>query len=89
MARQLLTSSRPVESATQAHIHYYEATQPSNSDLAHALNVAGTDPANNRFITNSWGEAENSNGRNTMEPVLMANTATGHDYLFSSGDNGS
>ena len=75
--------------ATGANIRYYEATQPNNSNLAHALNVAGTDSANNRFITNSWGEPDNSSGRTTMEPVLMANTATGHDYLFSSGDNGS
>jgi kumamolisin len=75
--------------ATGANIRYYEATLPNNSNLANALNVAGTDAANNRFITNSWGEPDSSNGRNTMEPVLLANSATGHDYLFSSGDNGS
>jgi kumamolisin len=75
--------------ATQAHIRYYEATQPNNSNLAHALNVAGTDAANNRVISNSWGEPDNTSARNTMEPVLMANTATGHDFLVSSGDNGS
>ncbi len=75
--------------ATGAHIRYYEAMQPNNSNLAHALNVAGTDPSNNRFITNSWGEPDNSSGRAAMEPILMANSATGHDYLFSSGDNGS
>ena len=75
--------------ATQAHIHYYEATLPQNANLAHALNVAGTDPANNRFITNSWGEPENADAHNAMDPIFMANSATGHDYLFSSGDNGS
>ena len=75
--------------AYQAQIRYYEAAQPSNASLANALNAAGTDPVFNRFISNSWGGPESVNGHSTIDPVLAANTATGHDYLFSSGDNGS
>ncbi len=75
--------------ATGAVIRYYEATQPSYADMANALNRAGTDAANNRFITNSWGGPESPSGFNATNGVLQANTATGHDYLFSSGDNGS
>ncbi len=75
--------------ATQAHIRYYEASQAQFSNLAHALNVAGTDSSNNRFISNSWGAPESTSAHNSLESVLVANTATGHDYVFSSGDNGS
>ena len=71
------------------NLRYYEATQAQFSNMANALNMAGTDPANNRFITNSWGGPELTSARNVTEPVVQANTATGHDYLFSSGDDGS
>ena len=75
--------------AAGMNIRYYEATQAQFSNMANALNMAGTDPANNRFITNSWGGPESTSARNVTEPVVQANTATGHDYLFSSGDDGS
>lgn len=75
--------------ATHANIRYYEALQPTYADMANALNIAGTDAVFNRFISNSWGGAETSSGYNTTNPVLQANAATGHDYIFSSGDDGS
>jgi kumamolisin len=75
--------------AAGMNIRYYEATEAQFSNMANALNIAGTDAANNRFITNSWGGPESTSARNVTEPVVQANTATGHDYLFSSGDDGS
>ncbi len=81
--------------AYQAQIRYYEAPTDSAGNpttlasLTDALNQAGTDPANNRQISSSWGGDEDQDLINAFEPVFRANTATGHDYLFSSGDNGS
>jgi kumamolisin len=74
--------------APAAHIRYYEATSGQDANLAHALDVAGSDPTN-RVISNSWGEPENADSRNTFEPVLATHSASGHTYFFSSGDNGS
>lgn len=69
-------------------VHYFEVTQPNNGNLAVALNAAGTDPTI-QIISNSWGGPETSNGVTTLDPVLQSNSATGHVYVFSSGDNGS
>lgn len=74
--------------APQSGIRYYEASAPTFSSMANALNVAAADPSN-RFISNSWGTAESTTARNSLEPILMSNSATGHDFLFSSGDDGS
>jgi kumamolisin len=74
--------------ASQAHVNYYEAAHPQFANLAHALNVAGIDPSN-LFISNSWGAPESTTAKNAIDGVLAANTATGKDFLFSSGDDGS
>lgn len=74
--------------AAGASVSYYEAKQPQDSNLATALNQAGTNTAI-RLISNSWGAPEDSSGVNTIDPVLRSNSATGHVYLFSSGDDGS
>ncbi|HMA37394.1 MAG TPA: S-layer homology domain-containing protein [Chloroflexia bacterium] len=74
--------------APAAHIKYFDAFGPYNSYLSHALNQAGTDPAV-KLISNSWGGPESASARNTIDPILAANEATGHNYFFSSGDNGS
>jgi len=82
--------------APGATIDYYEAPtdrsgSPTEQGLEDALNRAGTD--GNQQINNSWGGCESSS---TADPftsatssIFQANEATGHDYLFSSGDNGS
>ena len=81
--------------AYQAQIRYYEAPTDANGNpttlasLTDTLNAAGTDAANNRQISNSWGGDEDSAGINAFDPVFAANAATGHTYLFSSGDSGS
>ncbi len=74
--------------APSSHIRYYEATQPQNADLATALDQAGSDPTN-LMIDNSWGGPETTGGHETTDPVLASHAATGHTYLFSSGDSGS
>ncbi len=80
--------------AYQAQIRFYQARTDRNGDpdtagLVDALNAAGTDTVANRQITNSWSGDENSEGINSFEPVLQSNSATGHNYIFSSGDAGS
>ncbi|MDQ2809914.1 MAG: S-layer homology domain-containing protein [Chloroflexota bacterium] len=81
--------------AYQAQIRYYEAPTDANgnpttlSSLTDTLNAAGTDPVNNRQISNSWGGDEDADALNAFDPVFAANAATGHTYLFSSGDSGS
>jgi kumamolisin len=84
--------------APGATIDYYEAPtdssgNPTDQGLEDALNLAGTDSNNNRQITNSWGGCE---ATSTSDPFISAtnnifqsNSATGHNYFFSSGDNGS
>lgn len=84
--------------APAATIDYYEAPtdafgNPTDQGLEDALNQAGTDANNNRQITNSWGGCEASS---TSDPftsatnnIFSSNSATGHNYFFSSGDNGS
>lgn len=74
--------------ASGAHVSYYEATAAYDANLAVALNAAGTDP-NVQLISNSWGAPETSTHKNDLDSVLASNTATGHVYLFSSGDDGS
>ena len=80
--------------AYQAQIRYYEAPtdsggNPSTASLVNALNAAGTDGVNNRQISNSWGGDESTSFINAFESMLASNAATGHTYLFSSGDSGS
>jgi subtilase family serine protease len=84
--------------APSATIDYYEAPtdslgNPTDQGLEDALNQAGTDANNNQQITNSWGGCEASS---TSDPftsatnnIFSSNSATGHNYFFSSGDNGS
>ncbi len=79
--------------APGATIAYYEAPTTAAGDytdtgLEDALNRAGMD--NNQQISNSWGACEASDDFTTIvEMILLDNSATGHNYLFSSGDNGS
>lgn len=82
--------------APGAHIDFYQATDSGFAALTDALNAAGTATDSNgapldRQISSSWGATEPSSASAVagMEQVLAANTATGHTYLFSSGDNGS
>ncbi|MGI8589274.1 MAG: protease pro-enzyme activation domain-containing protein [Chloroflexia bacterium] len=80
--------------AYQAQIRYYEARtnssgQPDLVGLTDTLNRAGTDSVFNRQISSSWGGDEDSSLTSAFEPVFSSNAATGHDYLFSSGDSGS
>ncbi len=74
--------------APAAIIHYYEASQPTDSALAVALDQAGSDP-NAPIISNSWGAAEDSTGINAFDSIFATHSASGHSYFFSSGDNGS
>lgn len=84
--------------APGATIDYYEAPtdssgNPTDQGLEDALNLAGTDANNNRQITNSWGGCEASSTSDPFtsatENIFSSNSATGHNYFFSSGDNGS
>jgi subtilase family serine protease len=82
--------------APGATIDYYQSTVGSNgyasqTGLEDALNLAGTDANNNGQITNSWDYCSSSTDpfETTTESILASNAATGHDYLFASGDNGS
>ena len=84
--------------APNATIDYYEAPtdssgNPTDQGLEDALNLAGTDANNNQQITNSWGGCE---ATSTTDPftsatntIFQTNSATGHNYFFSSGDSGS
>ena len=84
--------------APGATIDYYEApdtTQGNSTDngLDDALNMAGTDTNNNAQISDSWGGCEATSISDPFtqatEQILQSSTVTGHDYFFSSGDNGS
>lgn len=80
--------------APGATIDYYEASAPTYSSMADALNAAGTATDANgnpldRQITNSWGGCESSTAASAVDSVLASNSATGHNYFFSSGDDGS
>jgi kumamolisin len=82
--------------APSATINFYEAPTDSSGNptvqgLEDALNRAGTGA--NQQISNSWGGCERSS---TADPftsattsIFEANEATGHAYVFASGDNGS
>jgi subtilase family serine protease len=80
-----------------ATIDYYEAPtsggNPTNQGLIDSLNQAGSDSNNNLQITNSWGGCEATSTSDSFtsgaEAVFQSNSATGHNYFFSSGDNGS
>jgi subtilase family serine protease len=84
--------------APGATINYYESPTDSQNHatpqgLDDALNQAGTDANTNRQISSSWGGCEASSTSDpftsTTENILASNSVTGHDYVFSSGDNGS
>lgn len=84
--------------APGATIDYYEAPtdsqgNPTDQGLLDVLNLAGTDSNGNRLISSSWGGCEASSATDSWtqaaERIFAANSATGHNYLFSSGDNGS
>jgi kumamolisin len=84
--------------APSATIDFYEAPTDSNGNptdqgLLDALNTAGTDPLNNLQINNSWDGCEvnsvNDAWQVSAEQIFAANRATGHNYLFASGDSGS
>jgi kumamolisin len=84
--------------APGATINYYEApdTLKGNataSGLEAALNMAGTDPINNQQISNSWHRECEPTQEDAFikatEQILLSNSVTGHNYLFSSGDSGS
>ncbi len=84
--------------APAATIDYYEAPtdssgNPTDQGLEDALNLAGTDSNNNQQITNSWGGCEATSTTDPFtsatENIFSSNSATGHNYFFSAGDNGS
>ncbi|HVB22295.1 MAG TPA: S53 family peptidase [Ktedonobacteraceae bacterium] len=89
--------------APKAIIDYYEMpgdnqNGPTSTEIDDALNLAGSDPYD-ALISNSWtdGGAWTNNCEpskinsyiTTTEEILAANSMTGHDYFFASGDNGS
>lgn len=84
--------------APGATVDYYEAPtdstgNPTDQGLEDSLNLAGTDANNNRQITNSWGGCEASSASDPFtsatNSIFSSNSATGHNYFFSSGDDGS
>jgi kumamolisin len=84
--------------APNATIDYYEAPTDSSGNatgqgLLNALNNAGSDANNNEQISNSWSECEPSSTADGFasqaESIFAANSATGHNYFFATGDNGS
>lgn len=82
--------------APGATIDYYEvASGGPEQFLEDALNEAGTDSNNNLQISSSWGACEEGYGAYTSafigitSSIFSSNAATGHDYLFASGDSGS
>lgn len=83
--------------APGATIDYYEAPtdgqgNPTDQGLLDALNIAGSDTNNNRQISSSWGGCEANpidSWTSSAENIFASNSATGHNYFFSSGDNGS
>jgi subtilase family serine protease len=84
--------------APGATIDYYAAPDtalgnPTDNGLDDALNMAGTDTNNNAQISDSWGGCEATSISDPFtratEQILQYGTITGHDYFFSSGDNGS
>jgi len=84
--------------APGATIDYYEVAtdnqgNPTDAGLEDALNRAGTDAYDNMQISNSWGGCEASSLSDqfttAVEKIFATNEATGHNYFFSSGDNGS
>jgi subtilase family serine protease len=83
--------------APGAQIDYYEAPtdssgNPTGQGLLDVLDTAGTSTNNDQQISSSWGGCEDStlDAWETDETAIFkANAATGHDYLFSTGDSGS
>jgi len=86
--------------APDATIHYFEAqaidgscpadtTGGDETSLEEALEDAGTSKV--KIITNSWTDCEDPADtlETTLDPILAANSLTGHDFLFSSGDSAS
>jgi len=87
--------------APKATIDYWEFNdQDQNIDAAAvALNTAGTTGPKSRGlsglplesqISSSWGTCEDSQDDSANEdPIFASDSATGHDFLFASGDTGS
>src|SRR5579875_3604037 len=82
--------------APAAAIDFYEAPSsggnPTSQGLIDALNLAGTDSNNNQEISSSWGGCEDSSydsWEQALTSVFKSNSATGHNYFFSSGDSSS
>jgi kumamolisin len=84
--------------APSATVDYYEIAtdssgNPTDQALLDSLNIAGTDANNNLQITNSWAGCEASSATDpwtkSVEQIFAANRATGHNYFFSSADQGS
>lgn len=84
--------------APGATIDYYEAPtdangNPTDQGLLDALNKAGTDSNHNNQISNSWSGCEATSASDpwtqSAESIFATNSATGHNYFFSSGDHGS
>jgi len=91
--------------APGATIDYYQVPtdqqgNPTTTGLENALNQAGSDVYDNQQISNSWSASDDQSSgceatsisdpfMQATEQILQSNTATGHDYFFSSGDTGS
>lgn len=75
---------------------YYSPYDPASggptTQVLDALNLAGTDANKNREISNSWGYECEPSGMDAFitqaENIFESNSATGHDYLFATGDFG-
>lgn len=78
--------------APGATIDYYQIAGGNYiaQSTVNVLQQAGTDSNNNQQISASWGSdcEPGDTLHNQLEPTLKANEATGHDYLFASGDSG-
>jgi len=81
--------------APNATIDFYETTNSAHlgPDTMSALNQAGSDNNNNWQISSSWGVLPCENGVTSSlisqaEGIFLSNSATGHNYFFSSGDAG-
>jgi kumamolisin len=77
--------------APGATIDYYEAA--TDQSLEAALNLAGMDANHNQQIDASWGGCESDSTADAftsaISSIFQANQATGHEYYFASGDDGS
>ncbi len=85
--------------ATSSVIDYWEFNDSTATGGMDALNSAGTTGPKamgfnglhmERQISSSWGTCEDSgDGAINDDPVMASDSATGHNFLFASGDTGS